>query len=209
MKVFYGVLAAIYISWFIWYGGSGEPVTPQELNTYISAMKEKSSSGLEKQAETEMLMRRLAEFDTGDEFLMINLMKYRKQALYPAGSPWSDDSDALAADSRYSEGVIKELLLRGSLPVLKANTIGAFLIDEDWRDWDDVAIVRYRSVKDMLDMIVGMADSGLATHKSASMEQTHVFPAQPVINLFSVRLLFALLLFFIATVTTLVAKKMR
>jgi hypothetical protein len=54
-----------------------------------------------------------------------------------------------------------------------------------------------------------MADSGLATHKSASMEQTHVFPAQPVINLFSVRLLFALLLFFIATVITLVAKKVR
>jgi hypothetical protein len=95
------------------------------------------------------------------------------------------------------------------LPVLKANTIGAFLIDEDWRDWDDVAIVRYRSVKDMLDMIVGMADSGLATHKSASMEQTHVFLAQPVINLFSVRLLVALLLFFIATATTLMAKKMR
>ncbi|MFQ3322832.1 MAG: hypothetical protein ACI90U_000644 [Pseudomonadales bacterium] len=207
MKIFYGVLAAIYISWFIWYGGSGEPVTGQELNTYISAMKEKSSSGPEKQAETEILMRRLGEFDTGDEFLMVNLMKYRKQALYPAGSPWADDLDALAADARYSEGVIKELLLRGSLPILKANTIGAFLIDEDWRDWDDVAIVRYRSVKDMLDMIVGMADSGLAIHKSASMEQTHVFPAQPVISLFFVRLLFALLLFFIATLTTLRFKR--
>jgi hypothetical protein len=58
-------------------------------------------------------------------------------------------------------------------------------------------------------MIVGIADSGLATHKSASIEQTHVFPAQPVINLFSVSLLFALLLFFIATVITLVAKKVR
>ena len=90
MKVFYGVLAAIYISWFIWYGGSGEPVTPQELNTYISAMKEKSSSGSEKQAETEMLMRRLAEFDTGDEFLMINLMKYRKKYIFPNNNhaPW-------------------------------------------------------------------------------------------------------------------------
>jgi len=33
------------------------------------------------------------------------------------------------------------------------------MLDEDW---GEIAIVRYRSVKGMLDMIVGMADSGLA-----------------------------------------------
>jgi hypothetical protein len=207
MKIFYGILAAIYISWFVWYGGGGEPVTEQELAAYISDMKSKSTSSQEVRAEAEELMHNLAASDSGGEFLMINLMKYRDKALYPEGSQWADETDAMLADKRYSDGVVKELLARGSLPILKAKTTGVFMIDEDWRDWDEVAIIRYRSVKDMLDMIVGMADSGLSVHKFASMAQTHVFPAQPAINLFSVRLLFALLLFFIATVVTLVVNK--
>ena len=90
---------------------------------------------------------------------------------------------------------------------MKSKVIGTFLLDEDWVDWDEVAIVRYRSVKDMLDMIVGMADSGLAVHKFASIEQTHVFPAEPVISLFSIRLLFALVLFFIAVVVRTIVRK--
>ena len=208
MKYFYGFLIAIYAAWFTWYGGSGEPVTAQELAAYISDMKSKSNSSQESRDEAEELMHHLAESDSGGEFLMINLMKYRDKALYPADSLWADETDAMLADKRYSDGVVKELLARGSLPILKAKTTGVFIIDEDWRDWDEVAIVRYRSVKDMLDMIVDMADSGLSVHKFASMEQTHVFPAQPSISLFSVRLLFALLLFFIATVVTLIAKKL-
>ena len=55
--------------------------------------------------------------------------------------------------------------------------------------------MRYRSAEDMLDMIIGMADSGLAVHKYASIEKTHVFPIEPVISLFFLRTLLALLLF--------------
>lgn len=198
MKTFQAVLLAIYAAWFVWYGGTGEPVTQTELESYISQMAQNSHSDPDTIQETTELMQRLGEFDTGNEFLMVNLIKYRDQAAYPADSPWADETDALAADARYSSGVIKELFARGSLPILKSSVIGVFMIDEDWRDWDVTAIVRYRSVKDMLDMIVGMADSGLAVHKFASIEQTHVFPVEPEISLFSVRILFALVLLTIA-----------
>jgi hypothetical protein len=207
MKTFYAILTVIYVSWFIWYGGSGEPVTKAELDSYITSMKEKSSSGPERINEATELMHRLAAFDTGNEYLMINLIKYRKKALYPADSAWANETDARAADGRYTQGVVKELFVRGGLPILKSTVIGTFMLDEDWRDWDEVAIVRYRSVKDMLDMIVGMADSGLAVHKFASIEQTHVFPAEPVISLFFVRLLFALVLFFIAVAVRTIVKR--
>jgi hypothetical protein len=207
MKTFYAILTVIYVSWFIWYGGSGEPVTKAELDSYITSMKEKSSSGPERINEATELMHRLAAFDTGNEYLMINLIKYRKKALYPADSAWANETDARAADGRYTQGVVKELFVRGGLPILKSTVIGTFMLDEDWRDWDEVAIVRYRSVKDMLDMIVGMADSGLAVHKFASIEQTHVFPAEPVISLVFIRLLFALVLFFIAVVVRAIVKR--
>jgi hypothetical protein len=207
MKTFYAILTVIYVSWFIWYGGSGEPVTKAELDSYITSMKDKSSSRPERINEATELMHRLAAFDTGNEYLMINLIKYRKKALYPADSAWANETDARAADGRYTQGVVKELFVRGGLPILKSTVIGTFMLDEDWRDWDEVAIVRYRSVKDMLDMIVGMADSGLAVHKFASIEQTHVFPAEPVISLVFIRLLFALVLFFIAVVVRTIVKR--
>ncbi|MEM8499409.1 MAG: hypothetical protein AAF542_15400 [Pseudomonadota bacterium] len=200
MKVFYATLLVVYGAWFVWYGGTGDPVTDSELDVYVSEMTEKSKSGPETVSETTVLMRRLAEFDTGNEFLMVNLIKYRDQAIYPKDSEWAEETDALAADARYSNGVVKELLTRGSLPILSGSVIGKFMIDEDWRDWDVVAIVRYRSVKDMLDMIVGMADSGLAEHKFASIEQTHVFPIEPEISLFSLRTLVALLLLSLALI---------
>ncbi len=207
MKVFYTTLLAVYGAWFVWYGGSGDPVTSAELDAYISEMAEYSKSDPETVAETTVLMQRLGEFDTGNEFLMVNLIKYREQAAYPEDSPWAKETDALAADARYSNGVIKELLSRGSLPILKGSVIGSFMIDDDWRDWDVTAIVRYRSVKDMLDMIVGMAGSGLAVHKFASIKQTHVFPIEPEISLFSVRTLFALILLSIALVVRLLVKR--
>lgn len=207
MKIFCAVLSIIYASWFSWYGGSGEPVTKAELEVYVTSMATKLPSGAEKIAETTELMHRLAAFDTGNEYLMINLIKYRDKAVYPADSAWANETDAQAADGRYTQGVVKELFVRGGLPVLKSNVIGTFMFDEDWRDWDEVSIVRYRSVKDTLDMIVGMADSGLAVHKFASIEQTHVFPAEPVISLFSVRLLLALVLFLIAVIVRAVVRK--
>ncbi len=101
----------------------------------------------------------------------------------------------------------EELLARGSLPILKGPVIGVFMIDEDWRDWDVAAIVRYRSVRDMLDMIVGMADSGLSVHKFASIKQTHVFPVEAEISLFSVRLTIALLLLCFALLVRLLVRR--
>ena len=200
MKIFYGFLVAIYALWFVWYGGSGQPMTQAQVDEYIEIYKSKSHADAVRQQETLTLIERLAAFDTGNEYLMVNLIRYRDKAKYPADSVWANETDALAADARYSQGVVVELLKRGGIPLLKGNTIGVFMIDADWHDWDDFAVVRYRSAEDMLDMMIGMADTGLAEHKYASIEQTHVFPIEPVISLFFVRSLLALLLFATAMV---------
>ena len=198
MKIFYGFLVAIYALWFVWYGGSGQPMTQAQVDEYIEIYKSKSHADAVRQQETLTLIERLAAFDTGNEYLMVNLIRYRAQAKYPADSAWANETDALAADARYSQGVVVELLKRGGIPLLKGNAIGVFMVDADWHDWDDFAVVRYRSAEDMLDMMMAMADTGLAEHKYASIEQTHVFPVEPVISLFFVRSLLALLLFAIA-----------
>jgi len=38
MNFFYGFLIALYFGWFIWYGGSGEPLTAKEVSYFKSQM---------------------------------------------------------------------------------------------------------------------------------------------------------------------------
>ena len=61
-----------------------------------------------------------------------------------------------------------------------------------------VAMVRYRSVRDMLQMMVEMSSTDLADHKWAAIEQTHVFPVKPKISLVSLRLMIGILLLLFA-----------
>ena len=59
---------------------------------------------------------------------------------------------------------------------------------------DRVAIVRYRSLRDLLDMVLEERMIEGQVHKFASLEHTEVFVTRPVITFVQVRLIFAMLL---------------
>lgn len=195
MKMFYAVLVTLYSLFFWWYGGFSAPVTDQEIETYIDQLQaavEKTGGDV---SSTVKYMRNLAASDQGGEFLMVNLMDFRDVALYPADSPWANDPDALAADARYSEKVVPLLLKRGSHPVLIGPLTGTFIIEGHWGAWDNFAIIRYRSVRDMMEMMIEMAElDDVAVHKWASMEKTQVFPIKQSLGLPGLRFLVAVLL---------------
>ena len=143
-------------------------------------------------------MRRLAEKDDGNEFIMVNLIRFRETSLYSKDSPWVAETDPMIADARYGDGVIPLLLKRGSLPVFVSSVSGGFINETTHDEWDMVAMVRYRSVRDMLQMMVEMSSTDLADHKWAAIEQTHVFPVKPKISLVSLRLMIGILLLLFA-----------
>ncbi len=68
------------------------------------------------------------------------------------------------------------LLRRGSRPAFAADVSGPFLNDADAPTWDQVAAVRYRSRRDMLQMTVDLAGMQVDVHTWASLERTQVFP---------------------------------
>ena len=199
MKILYAVLVVFYGAFLGWYGGFASPVNDQELESYIEKFKAASHArGLDPSAPVKY-MRNLAASDQGGEFLMVNLMDFREIAAYPPDSPWAADPDPLAANARYTDKIAPLLLKRGSHPMLLGPLTGTFLIEGEWGDWDSVIIIRYRSVRDMLEMLIEMASLGdVAVHKWASMEKTQVFPIKPTLTFPGLRLLVALFLIALA-----------
>lgn len=184
-RVVIGALGVVYLAFFLWYGGRGEPLTPVEREAYRARLTELAERRGEANPELLEAFESLFSQDDGDEYFMVNLMKFREKAVYPEGYDYDDDVEAAAA--RYSAAVIPALLKRGSIPILVADVQGRFIDFEGADEWDQVGIVRYRSRRDMIEMALELGERDLGVHKWASIEKTHVFPAKPVIDFVFVR----------------------
>lgn len=183
LSAFFVLLYAVF--WF-WYGGKGKPLTSGEVEDLLVEMQRRA--GKQSQAEEPVLFqqfRTLAKSDDGHEYTMVNLLKFREKALYPAGSSYNDDP--LAANARYNRAIIPLLLKHGGHPVFASSATGRFIHPEGADDWDQVAMVRYRSRRDMLKMAVEIAGLGVDVHKWAALEKTQVFPVKPFVNLVTIR----------------------
>jgi hypothetical protein len=185
--------AVLYGVFLFWYGGRGKPLSTNEVQDFLEEMRNSAGSQEKSESETSLLdsFRDLASSDDGHEFYMVNLLKFREKALYPEGSSFGDDP--MAANDRYNRAIFPQLLKYGGHPVFASKVMGRFIHPEHLDDWDQVAIVRYRSRRDMLRMAVGLVGKDIDIHKWATLEKTQVFPVKPFINLFLVRLIAAML----------------
>jgi len=193
---------ALYLLFLWWYGGRGAPMGPQEVDRRLAAIEASASPGSRgqgtPQGEIIQELRRLAQSDDGNEFFMLNLIRFRAKALYPAGSAYGED--ALAADARYSQALAPYLFKYGGVPVFMGTPTGRFLDATGDTQWQRIVIVRYRSRRDMFDMVAAIAPLDVAIHKWASIEKTQVFPVRSDFSLIAVRAVVAAALVAIALV---------
>lgn len=188
------VFVCLYAAFLVWYGGRGKPLSQAEVNHLLLEMQQRSGkSAQSEEAPILQEFRELMKTDDGRDYYMVNLLKYRKKALYPDGSSFGDDP--LAANDRYNRAIIPLLLKHGGHPVFLGQVQGRFIHPDANDDWDQVGIVRYRSRRDMLKMAVEIAGNRVDIHKWASLEKTQVFPVKPMVNLFMIRVAVAVLLF--------------
>jgi hypothetical protein len=197
------VFVLLYLAFLFWYGGRGKPLSQAEVENLLTEMKHRAG----KQAQTEESpildqFRELAKNDDGQEYYMVNLLKFRKKALYPAGSSFGDDP--MAANDRYTRAIVPLLLKHGGHPVFLGQVQGRFLHPGVANDWDQVGMVRYRSRRDMLKMAVEIAGKGVDVHKWAALEKTQVFPVKPLVSLAFIRGTVAVILSVIALISSFV-----
>lgn len=165
------VLAVFYGAFWVWYGGAGKPLTDSEIETYLVRFESMGTSGNELfhlHDRFEAWMRR----DNGREFFMVNLI--------------DDPADAEAA-ATYDRAILPPLLRRASFPIFLARPFATFIEPEGHHTWDTVAIMRYRSLRDLLEVVTGPEAEKLRTLKEASVSNTQVFPTHVVFSFIQVR----------------------
>lgn len=182
-----GWLASLFIlfaTFSVWYGGNGKPLTEEEGARLIAELRASypdNMSGLADNLE-EMIAK-----DDGKEFYAVNLEQLKV------------GDKAQAADRAYAEVVLPLLIKRAGHPVFVSDRAG-LMLGEYGSDVDRVAVVRYRSLRDLINMAKDPAMVAGGYHKFEALKHTEVFITRPTITFMHVRITLALLLILIGWV---------
>lgn len=179
--IWLGLLALGYATFWGWYGGNGDPLTEAEGEELLSRMEQMYDLGRD-EAPVGSMLRNLADMiprDDGREFYAVNL-ETRKQG-----------PEAIAAEEEYTGRVVPLLLARGSHPVFISESAG-LMLGEYGNEIDRVAVIRYRSLRDLIDMIVDPAMFEARKYKYGALEHTEVFITRPTLTFMQVRLIVGL-----------------
>jgi len=183
----------LYLSFLLWYGGRGSPMSAAEVETLLERVRRNAEAAAAPFA-LDLLpsLREITRGDDGREFVMVNLIRYRTKAVYPPGREYGDDPHA--ADTRYHRAVVPLLLKRACIPVFLGRSAGRFLAPKGSEPWDCVALVRYRSRRDFLGLCADLAIDRADIHKWAAIEATQIFPVDARLSLIMIRVVVALAL---------------
>ena len=186
------VLAILYTGFFSWYTSFGGPLSQEEMDHYYKMLEARNSDG---SPEQRARLRKFMEEDTGDDFVMINVIDMYEEPMQISGVSSSDTSEDVL--DRYMEYMYPALFTRACHPILfgeAANQAMDLMNAPGMEQWTTGAAMRYRSRRDMLEIASNPAFAGAHDFKIAAMAKTIAFPIDPWFHLGDPRLLLALLL---------------
>ncbi len=207
------LLALIAYGMFLaWYQNWRGPLSEQEVRQYRARLE---ASPMAEQGDVRVLADFLAR-DDGRPFVMVNLIKL-------AGEPVPDPVTGVprpAADllDEYSRVFLGAALRRASHPVLVAGKVGGYV--DAWNveadpggvatDWTALGLVRYRSRRDLAELVLMDGVDAAHGYKIAAMPATLAFPSQiRMALLLSPQVWFGLLLALFAALGSLVIALLR
>lgn len=176
--IWIAALIIVFAVFSFWYGGNGKPISKEEGAALIAQLRasydtaEQTEQGLADHLE-EMIAK-----DDGKEFYAVNLEQIK------------DGEAAREADRAYASVVMPLLFKRGSHPVFVSERVG-LMLGKYGNDVDRVAVVRYRSLRDLLTMTVEPSMMESSHYKFAALDHTEVFITRPFITFVHVKLMVA------------------
>lgn len=185
--IWLALVALLYAGFWHWYGGNGDPISEEEGLAMLEKIEELHGIRLEDTPDGSLSrnLREMIPRDDGKEFYAVNLETRAQGAA------------AREAETRYGDIVIPLLLERGGHPVFVSERVG-LMLGSFGNEIDRVAVIRYRSLRDLLDMIADERMVEGNAFKTASLAHTEVFITRPTITFVQVRLVVGLLLALVA-----------
>ena len=192
--------AILYLAFIGWYDGLRGPLDSDEIDAYIEAVE---GSGFREDRLS--LLRKFLEEDDSEDFVMVNAILLRDPPLLVEGIEPGDT--AREALDRYMAYMMPALLSRASHPVfLGQAALPAIEIwgIEDGDDWSMTGLMRYRSRRDMMDIVANPDFHASHEFKIAAIEKTIAFPVTPYTQIGGPRIVVALFLVSLAAITHLI-----
>ena len=184
------ILVLLYAAFFSWYTSFKGPLADDEI-AYYMARFESREPPLPREGLAQL--RKFMEEDTGDDFVMVNVIDMYETPLPIEGVEPGETSDQVLA--KYMEYMWPALLSRASHPVIAGeatNTAMDLMNADGMEKWTRGAGMRYRSRRDMLEIAGNPAFAGSHEFKVAAMRKTIAFPIDPWVQLGDPRLVLAL-----------------
>ena len=173
----WAILGIVYALFFYWYTSFGGPLSDEEIAHYTKVL----ASNPEMNANSERWIS-FMESDTGDDWAMWNAVDLFDTPKQVEGVEPGDTAEEVV--NRYAEPFFAKALSRAAHPVMggtAANTALDIWGIEGGESWDSGLLVRYRSRRDIMEIIEEMAtsDSQIHSFKVAAVEKTIAFPIDP------------------------------
>ena len=164
------------VFWF-WYVGTPRPLTRTEVDAHMATV---AASGMGVTPEQVAMLRAFLEADDGREFFMLNLVRINQGPVVAPGA--TKESDARTVLDGYTRHFMPALFRRAGHPAFFGRAAGGYL--EQWNvapdpGWSFGAAIRYRSRRDMIELVVDPRFSNAHEFKAAAIATTFAFPTSP------------------------------
>ena len=168
VSILYGLFSLWYFNW------SG-PIAASEIDYYMASF-ENAEGNEHTDAQT---FRTFLEQDDGDEFVMLNLVQLHDGEVdHPVSGERAPASEVIG---EYFGPFSLALFKRGGHPVFQARTVGGNI--DSWNaehhlGFSTTAMMRYKSRRDLVELVLDPAFADGHIYKLAAIERTISYPTQ-------------------------------
>ncbi len=200
MRIHWIISLLLYFGFFVWYTNLSGPLSEEEIDLVIKRM-DKGETTISEEDRSNFI--KFLRNDDGGDFYMVNFLDLNENP--PIMEKTGESATATDLLDYYMEYMYPELFIRASHPVFAGN-VSAKALDhlgaEETKEWDRTAIMRYRSIRDLLEIGNNEIFSERHEYKINALVKTIAIPVSAPF-LFDFRVIFFL---FLLTLTLLVDK---
>jgi hypothetical protein len=174
------IFSTIYLIFFFWYTNISGPLSEAEIK---EAMKRFDSRNIVTPLKDRKNFLKFIQEDDGGDFYMVNYLDLNESP--PIMENTGKDASANDLLDYYMEYMFPEMFSRASHPVFFGST-SANAIDHigspETKEWDQVGLIRYRSIRDMLEISGNEVFTERHQYKTGALIKTIAIPvASPFI----------------------------